>query len=178
MPQNTWHQFEAPGCVCVTTVLVFGATVGMVLLKSLIVAPLPRAFGLNWADSLHIGLLLGPGGEFGFVIVSVAIAEHMLDPDTARTVLFVTAMTMATISLLSKLNDQLSRRLSSKPPIDPMIMVPDVSDPSPRVLIAGLAASGRLSQRCWRFTRCRMSRSTVIRTAWRVSETTASRCNP
>ena len=129
--------------MCVTTVLVFGATVGMVLLKSLIVAPLPRAFGLNWADSLHIGLLLGPGGEFGFVIVSVAIAEHMLDPDTARTVLFVTAMTMATIPLLSKLNDQLSRRLSSKPPIDPMIMVPDVSDPSPRVLIAGFGRVGQ-----------------------------------
>jgi CPA2 family monovalent cation:H+ antiporter-2 len=124
-------------------VLVFGAAVGMVLLKSLIVAPLARAFGLGWADSLHTGLLLGPGGEFGFVIVSVAIGEHMLDPDTAHTVLFVTAMTMATIPLLSRLGDRLSPRLVPKLPIDPTILVPDVSDAPARVLIAGFGRVGQ-----------------------------------
>ena len=123
--------------------LVFGTVLGMVLLKSLIVAPLARAFGLNRTDSLHVALLLGPGGEFGFVIVSVATGEQMLDPDTARTVLFVTAMTMTTIPLLSKLNDRLSLRLIPKPPTDPVLMVPDSSDPPPRVLIAGFGRVGQ-----------------------------------
>jgi len=92
---------------------------------------------------VHTGLLLGPGGEFGFVIVSVAIGERMLDPDTARIVLFVTALTMAIIPLLSKLNDRLSPRLIAKMPVDPAIMVPDVSDPPARVLIAGFGRVGQ-----------------------------------
>src|SRR5271170_129984 len=45
---------------------------------ALVVAALSRAFGLNWGNSLHTGLLLGPGGEFAFVIVSVAPGEHLL----------------------------------------------------------------------------------------------------
>ena len=125
-------------------VLVFGAAAGMLLLKTLIVVPLARAFGLKWADSLHSGLLLGPGGEFGFVIVSVAIGEHMLDTETARVVLFVTAVTMAAIPLLSKLNDFLSPRLIPKPPLEPAIMLQDDPDAPPaRVLIAGFGRVGQ-----------------------------------
>ncbi len=56
--------------------LVFGGRHRLVLLKLLVIAALTRAFGLNWAHGLQTGLLLGPGGEFGFVIVSVAIGEH------------------------------------------------------------------------------------------------------
>jgi monovalent cation:H+ antiporter-2, CPA2 family len=124
-------------------VVVFGAAIGMVVVKSLIIAPLARAFGLSWADSLHTGLLLGPGGEFGFVIVSVAIGTQMLDPETAREVLFVTALTMATIPLLSKLNDLLVPRLAPAVAIDPAILVPDVLDAPARVLIAGFGRVGQ-----------------------------------
>ena len=63
--------------------LVCGAAAGMVLLKLMVVAPLSRAFGLSWTNGLHIGLLLGPGGEFAFVIVSPAMAERLLTPDAA-----------------------------------------------------------------------------------------------
>ena len=123
--------------------LVVGAICGMVVLKLLVIAPLARSFGLNWADSLHSGLLLGPGGEFGFVIVSVAISQRMLTPDTARIVLFVTAATMATIPLLSRLNDRFSHRLVPKQPVNPDILVPDVADAGPRVLIAGFGRVGQ-----------------------------------
>ena len=63
--------------------LVFVAIGCVVLLKLLVVTRLARAFGLNSAHSMHTGLLLGPGGEFAFVIVSVASGEHLLVPDTA-----------------------------------------------------------------------------------------------
>jgi monovalent cation:H+ antiporter-2, CPA2 family len=108
--------------------LVLGASAGMVLLKLPIVAALSRAFGVNWGNSLHIGLLLGPGGEFAFVIVSLARTEHLLAPDAAGVVLFVTALTMATIPLLSKLGDHVAPRLAPKSPIDPGILVPKVYD--------------------------------------------------
>src|SRR6202022_3707250 len=64
--------------------LVFGAAGGVVLLKLLVVAPLTRAFGLSWVSGLRTGLLLAPGGEFAFVIVSVAPGEHLRAPHPAR----------------------------------------------------------------------------------------------
>ena len=96
--------------------LVFGGAAAVVLLKLLIVAPLARGFGLTWATGLQTGLLLGPGGEFGFVIVSVALGAHLLAPDTASVVLFVTALTMATIPLLSNLGNRLAPRLAAENP--------------------------------------------------------------
>src|SRR6266446_6555327 len=51
---------------------------GLVLLKLLVVAPLTRGFGLSWANGLRTGLLLAPGGEFAFVIVSLATGEGLL----------------------------------------------------------------------------------------------------
>jgi CPA2 family monovalent cation:H+ antiporter-2 len=123
--------------------LVFCAAGGMVLLKLLIIAPLTRVFGLSWANGLRTGLLLGPGGEFAFVIVSVALSEHLLAPNTAGVVLFVTALTMATIPLLSQLGDRLARGLTPRTPVDPRILVPEFSDTPARVILAGFGRVGQ-----------------------------------
>ncbi|MBV8118672.1 MAG: cation:proton antiporter, partial [Alphaproteobacteria bacterium] len=123
--------------------LVLGAAVGMVLLKLLVIAPLTRTFGLSWANGLHIGLLLGPAGEFAFVILAVALDERLLRPDTAGAALFVTALTMASVPLLSKLGDHFVRSRPAKTPLDPSILVPEVSDALPRVIIAGFGRVGQ-----------------------------------
>jgi len=123
--------------------LVLGVVGCVVLLKLLVVTGLARAFGLNWAHSLHTGLLLGPGGEFAFVIVSVASGAYLLAPDAAQVMLFVTALTMAIIPLLSRLGGGLAPRLAPKMPVDPSILVPQVSDTLPRVIIAGFGRVGQ-----------------------------------
>ena len=77
------------------------------------------------------------------MIVSVAIGEHLLAPDTASAVLFVTALTMAAIPLLSKLGERLAPRLAPKTSVDPALLVPETSDASPRVIIAGFGRVGQ-----------------------------------
>jgi monovalent cation:H+ antiporter-2, CPA2 family len=123
--------------------LVLGSSVGVVVLKLLVVTPLTRVFGANWATALRTGLLLGPGGEFAFVIVSVALAEHLLARDAASVVLFVTALTMATIPLLSKLGDGLAIRLAPPPAVAPILLAPESPDAPPRVIIAGFGRVGQ-----------------------------------
>jgi monovalent cation:H+ antiporter-2, CPA2 family len=128
--------------VAAEPLFVLGASGGMVLLKLLVVAALARAFRLSSANSLHTGLLLGPGGEFAFVIVSMAIGEHLLAPATAGAVLVVTALTMASIPLLSRLSGRLMPHLAPKTPLDPSILVPEISDALPRVIVAGFGRVG------------------------------------
>jgi CPA2 family monovalent cation:H+ antiporter-2 len=123
-------------------VMVIAAAVGVPLLKLVLITPLARAFGLHWGDGLRGGLLLGPGGEFGFVIVSVALSDHLLSPQTAGAVLFITAVTMATIPLLSKLGNRLAPRITPKTSIDPGLLVPDIAA-LPRVIIAGFGRVGQ-----------------------------------
>lgn len=124
--------------------VVLGSSVGVVLLKSLVIAPLARVFGVNWRNAVRMGLLLGPGGEFAFIITAVAVAERLLASEAASVVLLVTALTMATIPLLSSLGDRLTRRLAAPPPVDSGLLVPESFGAPPRVIIAGFGRVGQM----------------------------------
>jgi CPA2 family monovalent cation:H+ antiporter-2 len=124
--------------------LVLGVSTGLLLLKLLLITPLARGFGVSWRNALRTGLLLGPGGEFAFVIISVALAEHLLPPEHASVVLFVTALTMATIPLLSIVGDRLAPGIAPPRTVDPHLLVPDASDALARVLIAGFGRVGQM----------------------------------
>ncbi|MFL5281510.1 MAG: cation:proton antiporter [Rhodopila sp.] len=122
--------------------LVFDGIVGVVALKLLIIAPLGRTFGLNWGNSLQTGLLLGPGGEFGFVIIGVALNANLLTPEIASPVLFITALTMAAIPGLSALGNRLAPRIAPKAAVDSALLLPD-TPALPRVIIAGFGRVGQ-----------------------------------
>jgi CPA2 family monovalent cation:H+ antiporter-2 len=107
--------------------IVLGAAVGLVALKATIVAVLARGFGLAWRGGVQTALLLGPGGEFSFVIVTVALAHGLVDDATARLVLIVAALTMISTPVLSKLGVWLVPR-SAPRAIDPALLLPAMRD--------------------------------------------------
>jgi len=111
--------------------MVLGAALGLVALKAAIVAVLARGFGLAWRGGVQTALLLGPGGEFSFVIVTVALAHRLLDDATAGLVLIVAALTMLSTPLLSKLGVWLVPRAGPRP-IDPVLLLPAMRDPGSR----------------------------------------------
>ena len=53
-------------CRCVACLI---GIVVLVAIKACVITRLARAFGLRWLTGVQAGLLLGPGGEFGFVIL-------------------------------------------------------------------------------------------------------------
>ncbi len=114
----------------------------LVVVKLAIVACLARAFGLRWLTGLQAGLLLGPGGEFGFVILGLARAGGLIGADVARFPLVVAVATMACIPLMSTLGRLLSRSVSVSPAVDPALLVPLLDDATPRVIIAGFGRVG------------------------------------
>lgn len=90
-----------------------GAVIGLIALKAVIVAILCQAFGLPRAVALRAGLLLGPGGEFAFVILTTAIARQVLDDATAQFLLAATTLSILLTPGLAALSASLARRLDS-----------------------------------------------------------------
>jgi CPA2 family monovalent cation:H+ antiporter-2 len=132
---------DLAGIVADAPRVVLGGIV-LVAVKLAIVACLARAFGLRWITGLQAGLLLGPGGEFGFVILGLARAGGLVGADAARFPLVIAVATMAGIPLMSTLGRLLSRRISVSPAVDPALLVPMVDDATPRVIIAGFGRVG------------------------------------
>jgi monovalent cation:H+ antiporter-2, CPA2 family len=114
----------------------------LVALKLAIVACLARAFGVPWLTGLQAGLLLGPGGEFGFVILNLAHAEGLIGADVVRFPVVIAAATMACIPLLSALGRRMAWRAPVARAVDPALLLPQLDDAASRVIIAGFGRVG------------------------------------
>jgi monovalent cation:H+ antiporter-2, CPA2 family len=130
-----------PGRMITDAPRLLGSSLLLVVCKLVIVAALARWFGRPWQTGLRVGLLLGPGGEFGFVILGLARATHLMDRSVADFLLTVVALTMACIPLLSVLGDWIVRRSAGAGFDDagPLAAMPDTS---PRVILAGFGRVG------------------------------------
>ncbi len=103
-------------------VLMLGAVVGLIAVKSLLLTGLGRLFRLSWPVAVETGLLLGPGGEFAFVGIGMAKALGLIDARLASFALAAAAVTMALTPLLSIGARRLSQRLRGQRPIDPELV--------------------------------------------------------
>ena len=95
--------------------LLVGAVVGLIAVKSLLLIGLGRLFRLSWPVAVETGLLLGPGGEFAFVGIGMAAAAGLIDAHLASFTLAVTSVTMALTPLLSFAGRRLAARLRAEP---------------------------------------------------------------
>jgi len=78
------------------------SAVGLFLVKSPIIYLLTRLFGQPRSVALESALLLGQGGEFGFLVVGMALTLGLMPGDTAQFMLIVTGLTMIVTPLVAQ----------------------------------------------------------------------------
>ncbi|MEM8851523.1 MAG: monovalent cation:proton antiporter-2 (CPA2) family protein, partial [Pseudomonadota bacterium] len=81
-------------------VTILGLVLGLIVLKGAILFLLALIFRLTGRDRLLFTLSLAQAGEFGFVLVSVAVADGVFGADVQRIVLLVVALSMLATPLL------------------------------------------------------------------------------
>lgn len=124
------------------------AVAGLVLVNATVIIFLGKLFQLSWPTAIKTGLLLGAGGEFGFVVVNLALHEKLLTPQTGSFLMILTAISMALIPALDVLGRFIVRKL------EPVAKAPDlgaamtVPTPAPagdrRALLIGYGRVGRM----------------------------------
>jgi len=73
---------------------IIGMTIGLILLKALVLLALARLFKVSGADKWLFGLGLSQAGEFGFVLLSFTVANNVLPQDISDRLLLVVALSM------------------------------------------------------------------------------------
>lgn len=81
--------------------------VGLLVLKGVIIAGVVRAFGFSTVVAGRTAALLGPGGEFAFIVLGLAAASKIIEPDVTAFVLALTSLSMALIPLLDRVAQSL-----------------------------------------------------------------------
>lgn len=124
-------------------VYTLGIAASIVLLKSIIVYLLARAFRVNRGAALETAMLMGPCGEFGFVIAAAALSTSLIDDDASRNIVLVVTLTMIALPFVAKLGARLTQGLRQRAKLAAVdTALPE--DRQARVIIAGFGRVGRL----------------------------------
>jgi len=129
--------------VAAEPVLVFGLALGVIAIKAVLIFGLARAWGLSARAAVETALVLGPAGEFAFVIVNTSLVEGVATPAFTQAVLVAATISMFAVPLAAMLGQRLARSASASPV--PTIVPgaePEAKDAS--VLIVGFGRVGRL----------------------------------
>ncbi|MCE1237545.1 MAG: cation:proton antiporter [Hyphomicrobiales bacterium] len=124
---------------------ILAGAIALVAIKALITGLGARVFGIDRAHALKTGLLIGPGGEFAFIVVGLAGALKLIDADTATFVVAVVGLTMAAIPFFDLAGRRVSQEIVRRsPPEDPALSIAPPEDHAARALVVGFGRVGHL----------------------------------
>jgi CPA2 family monovalent cation:H+ antiporter-2 len=123
-------------------IVTIGIAVALIVIKALIVFGLGRLFKAPGRVAGEAALLLGPGGEFAFVMIAAAVAGGVVERADASILLVAVALSMMTIPSLGRLGAALARRRARE--LDPEALVAPPEEDGGRVIIVGYGRVGAL----------------------------------
>jgi CPA2 family monovalent cation:H+ antiporter-2 len=123
-------------------IVTIGFAVALIVIKALIVFVLARLFKAPGRVAGEAALLLGPGGEFAFVMIAAAVAGGVVDRADAAILLVAVALSMMAIPSLGRLGAALARRRARE--LDPEALVAPPDEDAGRVIIVGYGRVGTL----------------------------------
>ncbi|KAL0365248.1 UNVERIFIED_CONTAM: K(+) efflux antiporter 3, chloroplastic [Sesamum angustifolium] len=117
---------------------------GLIVIKTLIITAIGPRVGLTLQESIRIGLLLSQGGEFGFVVFSLANRLGVLPLELNKLLIIVVVLSMALTPLLNdvgrKVADFIGEKFEDEGKIDGSVNF-DASEP---VVIVGFGQKAQI----------------------------------
>lgn len=125
--------------------LVFGLVAGLMLIKAIMLISLGKATGLGWGPAVRLAITLCQGGEFAFVVLTIASTEAIMPPELVALASLVVTLSMALTPLLIKAGDLSFGMIIKTVPADPTYDMPPKAHKA--VLLAGFGRFGQVTGR-------------------------------
>ncbi|HET6787958.1 MAG TPA: cation:proton antiporter, partial [Aquabacterium sp.] len=126
--------------------LVLMLATGPLLFKLGLITTLSKLFGASTGVALRTGLYLAQAGEFGFVLLSLATAEHLIPPRVESPLLAAMVLSMLATPLIIMYSNRIVMRVSSTDWLMQSLAMTKIATKSinteKHVLICGYGRSG------------------------------------
>ena len=120
------------------------SVLGLYAIKALLTAALARLFGFGRGQAMEIGLLLGQGGEFAFVVIGLAATLVLLPEATAQFMLIVVSATMFLTPMIAQVARKLGAAIEARERRGSEDAIDVAADLQDHVIIVGYGRTGRL----------------------------------
>jgi CPA2 family monovalent cation:H+ antiporter-2 len=133
--------------IAANALLLAGLVVGLIVLKAVVMAGLATIFRLPPEQAVRVGLVLANGGEFAFVLFTLA-AFHGVIPAGAADLLVVTiALTMALAPLMAAIAKHATAAIERRRRNETAALANDTARVGEHVIIAGFGRVGLIVAR-------------------------------
>ncbi len=129
--------------VAAEPVLVFGLALGVTAIKAGLIFGLAKLWGLSARAAIETALVLGPAGEFAFVIVNTGLVEGVATPAFTQGVLVAATISMFTVPLMAMLGQRIAGAKSA-PKVQALLPEIEAGKADAAVLIVGFGRVGHL----------------------------------
>lgn len=117
---------------------------GLITIKTLIITAIGPRVGLTIQESVRIGLLLSQGGEFGFVVFSLANRLGVLPLELNKLLIIVVVLSMALTPFLNEAGRRAAEYIDRKFDADDKVAEMGSFDASDPVVILGFGQMGQV----------------------------------
>lgn len=121
--------------------------ISLLLIKFGIIAALAYAFGNSTGNAVRTALALAPAGEFGLVLLNLALGNQLLNPTIGQWVLAAIILSMFLTPFIIQYADQLIYRFAKSEWLLQSMQLTDIASHSletqNHIIIAGFGRSGR-----------------------------------
>ncbi|MCX7554156.1 cation:proton antiporter [Marinicella sp. S1101] len=129
--------------------LIIGLTFGLIALKAAVLYVVGWTLKLKSIEHALFFLALAQGGEFAFVLLTLAVSNQVVDPSIADTLRIVVALSMAITPLLFLFYEKVL--LARMNPKEEQQRAADDMDENNRVIIAGVGRFGQIVGRMMQY---------------------------
>ena len=126
---------------------IFGLALVYLAIKLLVIYSTGRMFKLGHINSKEMALTIAQGGEFAFVIFSIALSGDIADPNTIKFLTAIITLSMALNPILAMLDDKIVH-WRQMPIVEPKF--DEIKNEYPEVMIAGFGRFGQMFGRVLR----------------------------
>jgi CPA2 family monovalent cation:H+ antiporter-2 len=124
--------------------LIVGLALGLIAAKAIIIYGTGSLFRVPKAARIRTALLLGPGGEFAFIMMAAAATAGAVSPMVNENVVLIVSLTMMLIPLMSWAGDRLTSGLSAKAAAPAELQVEPSPDSEVKAIVVGCGRVGTL----------------------------------
>ncbi|PKA50887.1 K(+) efflux antiporter 3, chloroplastic [Apostasia shenzhenica] len=117
---------------------------GLVVIKTLIITTIGPRVGLTLQESVRIGFLLSQGGEFGFVVFSLANRLGVLPLELNKLLIIIVVLSMALTPLLNEIGRKAAEVIDEKLQVKETVMETMNFEVSEPVVILGFGQMGQV----------------------------------
>ncbi len=121
---------------------VVGVALAITGVKAAVIFGLARLWGLSARTAIETALLLGPAGEFAFVVLTTGMVEGVAAPAFTQSILLSATLSMFMVPLMAWLGQRISRPSAAGPA--PTAELPAPTAHEDAVIIVGFGRVGRL----------------------------------